>query len=166
MPWHLWQLFCQHRMALLILSGVFSTCALLQAIETLQELSNGCQPDDKDFQMTDMAKPLGIRVPKPNQFSNASQIVSPRTPCQSFSDSKRCVNCQCTSTPLWRKDKSSGLMYCNACGIYFKNHGKHRPLELIEGLGQSKLQQPSSGIVTCVVQIACNAPCIPFPSVL
>lgn len=24
---------------------------------------------------------------------------------------------------------------CNACGIYFKNHGRHRPLELIESAG-------------------------------
>ncbi|KAL0054329.1 hypothetical protein WJX82_007210 [Trebouxia sp. C0006] len=72
----------------------------LQAIETLQELSN-TSPDQRIS--SGRQRPFGI------------------------------------------KDKSSGLLYCNACGIYFKNHGKHRPLELIEGLGQPKLQQlPSS----------------------
>ena len=43
-----------------------------------------------------------------------------------------CANCQFTTTPLWRKDRVSGMIMCNACSIYYKNHGKHRPLELIE----------------------------------
>ncbi|DBA92772.1 TPA: GATA type transcriptional activator of nitrogen-regulated proteins, variant 2 [Trebouxia sp. C0004] len=116
----------------------------LQAIESLQELSN-TSPDQRIS--CGRPRPSGIKVPKQSLLSSASQALSPRTPCQPNScDSKRCVNCQCTSTPLWRKDKSSGLLYCNACGIYFKNHGKHRPLELIEGLGQPKLQQLPSGV--------------------
>ena len=48
---------------------------------------------------------------------------------------QKCANCQTTYTPLWRKDRSTGLVMCNACGIYFKNHGRHRPLELIESAG-------------------------------
>ncbi len=48
---------------------------------------------------------------------------------------QKCANCQTTYTPLWRKDRSTGLVMCNACGIYFKNHGRHRPLELIESSG-------------------------------
>ncbi|KAL0038264.1 hypothetical protein WJX79_010729 [Trebouxia sp. C0005] len=116
----------------------------LQAIESLQELSN-TSPDQRVS--NGRQRPSGIKVPKQSLLSSTSQTLSPRTPCQhNSSDSKRCVNCQCTSTPLWRKDKSSGLLYCNACGIYFKNHGKHRPLELIEGLGQPKLQQLPSGV--------------------
>ena len=115
----------------------------LQAIESLHELSN-TSPDQRIG--NGRQRPSGIKVPKQSLLSSASQTLSPRTPCQpNSSDSKRCVNCQCTSTPLWRKDKSSGLLYCNACGIYFKNHGKHRPLELIEGLGQPKLHQLPSG---------------------
>lgn len=35
-----------------------------------------------------------------------------------------CTNCGTSSTPLWRKE--AGLLMCNACGIYFKNHGFHR----------------------------------------
>jgi len=117
---------------------------MLQAIESLQELSNA---SSDQILSSDRRRPFGIKVPKPSLLATPSQALSPRTPSQAnSSDSKRCVNCQCTSTPLWRKDKSSGLMYCNACGIYFKNHGKHRPLELIEGLGQPKLQHPASGM--------------------
>jgi len=51
------------------------------------------------------------------------------------------------------------LLYCNACGIYFKNHGKHRPLELIEGLGQPKLQQLPSGAPCSHCRLhLCNGP--------
>ena len=43
---------------------------------------------------------------------------------------KVCENCGTTSTPLWRKDRATGMMMCNACGIFFKHHQKHRPVEL------------------------------------
>ncbi len=43
---------------------------------------------------------------------------------------KVCYNCSCTQTPLWRKEKSLGVLLCNACGIYYKNHGAQRPLGL------------------------------------
>ncbi|KAL3137159.1 GATA type transcriptional activator of nitrogen-regulated proteins [Trebouxia sp. C0010 RCD-2024] len=117
----------------------------LQAVESLQELSN--LSSDQVFSSSPRRGPFAIKIQKDALLSSASQTLSPRTPTQSHSpDTKRCVNCQCTSTPLWRKDKSSGLMYCNACGIYFKNHGKHRPLELIEGPSQIRLHQPLSGV--------------------
>jgi len=35
-----------------------------------------------------------------------------------------CTNCGTVHTPLWRKE--GGQLMCNACGIYFKNHGYHR----------------------------------------
>ena len=38
-----------------------------------------------------------------------------------------CTNCGTTKTCLWRKDGESGLPVCNACGLYFKLHGRHRP---------------------------------------
>jgi hypothetical protein len=43
---------------------------------------------------------------------------------------KQCENCGTSSTPLWRKDRHINMLMCNACGIYYKNHGKHRPVEL------------------------------------
>lgn len=138
-------------------TGISHSKAKLQAIESLQELSN-TSPDQRVS--NGRQRPSGIKVPKQSLLSSTSQTLSPRTPCQhNSSDSKRCVNCQCTSTPLWRKDKSSGLLYCNACGIYFKNHGKHRPLELIEGLGQPKLQQlPSGATCSCCPLYLCTGP--------
>ncbi|KAL3901959.1 MAG: hypothetical protein SGCHY_000196 [Lobulomycetales sp.] len=37
-----------------------------------------------------------------------------------------CYNCEVTSTPLWRRTPDDRLV-CNACGLYFKLHGTHRP---------------------------------------
>ena len=45
---------------------------------------------------------------------------------------KACANCGTRDTPLWRKDPTTGIVMCNACGIYYKNHGFHRPLQLID----------------------------------
>ena len=59
---------------------------------------------------------------------------------------KSCANCGIESTPLWRKDRPTGLVMCNACGIYYKNHGRHRPVELIEHTGPP--QTPSTAVRT------------------
>ena len=52
--------------------------------------------------------------------------------CIKVGGAKSCANCLTGDTPLWRKDPLSGTVMCNACGIYYKNHGYHRPLQLID----------------------------------
>ncbi|KAJ7145565.1 hypothetical protein C8R44DRAFT_972639 [Mycena epipterygia] len=41
--------------------------------------------------------------------------------------SAQCSNCHTSSTPKWRKD-GAGNVLCNACGIYFKTHGRRLPI--------------------------------------
>ncbi|KAJ2869261.1 GATA type transcriptional activator of nitrogen-regulated proteins [Coemansia erecta] len=40
-----------------------------------------------------------------------------------------CFNCGTDYTPLWRRD-AEGHIACNACGLYYKLHNKHRPISL------------------------------------
>lgn len=47
----------------------------------------------------------------------------------------QCANCETEKTPMWRKtvDNTTNtvLTLCNACGIYYKTKGSHRPRLLI-----------------------------------
>lgn len=41
-----------------------------------------------------------------------------------------CYNCQVTQTPLWRRTPDRKHSLCNACGLYYKQYGAHRPLNV------------------------------------
>jgi hypothetical protein len=45
-------------------------------------------------------------------------------------EAKICANCGTNDTPLWRKVEK--LLCCNACALFYKTHGFHRPSTRID----------------------------------
>ncbi|KAL8578894.1 hypothetical protein ACOMHN_001856 [Nucella lapillus] len=54
-----------------------------------------------------------------------------------------CANCQTTVTTLWRRNQE-GEPVCNACGLYFKLHGVHRPLSMKKEGIQTRKRKPKT----------------------
>ena len=55
-----------------------------------------------------------------------------------------CANCGTTNTPLWRKDGTQHM--CNACGIYHKNHGYHRSMDLAKAPSRTTGSHRQQGV--------------------
>ncbi|WFD43344.1 GATA type transcriptional activator of nitrogen-regulated proteins [Malassezia psittaci] len=55
-----------------------------------------------------------------------------------------CTNCQTTTTPLWRRDEE-GNNICNACGLYHKLHGTHRPIGMRKTVIKRRKRLANSG---------------------
>ncbi|KAG0330253.1 hypothetical protein BG004_002148 [Podila humilis] len=57
------------------------------------------------------------------------------TPAKNSANAKanrqlECFNCKVTQTPLWRRTPDRKHSLCNACGLYYKQYGAHRPLHV------------------------------------
>ncbi|KAJ2118293.1 GATA type transcriptional activator of nitrogen-regulated proteins, partial [Coemansia sp. RSA 788] len=70
------------------------------------------------------------RIP-PHVADAIRDAVAPADPAAQSASGQRavCFNCNTDYTPLWRRD-ANGHITCNACGLYYKLHGRHRPISM------------------------------------
>ena len=76
----------------------------------------------------------GMNSVSVNKGSASGKTTGTRTSRKRKTDAERaarvCVNCQCTSSPFWRKEKNGEGSLCNACGLYFAKNNSPRPVGL------------------------------------
>ncbi|KAL1921968.1 uncharacterized protein VTP21DRAFT_10610 [Calcarisporiella thermophila] len=120
---------------------------LLSLFFTLEEQQQQQQGDAPDgFSMhTDASSsqpqngdsPSSIASP-PSSPVATSPSVDPSPPSSESSHPAKpkkdrdleCFNCHVTKTPLWRRTPDRKHPLCNACGLYYKQYGSHRPLNV------------------------------------
>lgn len=61
-----------------------------------------------------------------------------------------CHNCHVTKTPLWRRTPDRAHSLCNACGLYYKQYGTHRPLHVRQKQQTSKQASPTTANASIV----------------
>lgn len=81
------------------------------------------------------------KVTKSNSFSPKKPKKSDHPSSKSSSNigNRQCLNCFCTSTPMWRRGPDGVASLCNACGVKFKAGKLQMSPELVE-VNKQKIQ--------------------------
>lgn len=101
-----------------------STSPLWRKLEDKTELCNAC---GLFYKQHGTKRPLTVRASQRKLKADAV-----------------CANCGTTNTPLWRKNDLQQVL-CNACGLFWKMHNKHRPLHMKTDIIKKRPRQDSAG---------------------
>lgn len=98
-------------------------------------------------------------VPRIANRSQTKYLEIPRTlqplmPSGSVPDAskllRKCTNCGTQDTPSWRRCGPESILLCNACGLYYNEHRRHRPFRVGQDGRTKALRIRSKGIRPCV----------------
>ncbi|KAG0294299.1 hypothetical protein BGZ96_001450 [Linnemannia gamsii] len=80
---------------------------------------------------SDDKSPMGSPTLAERSLSpEAAKTTGPNSSCTKRNRELICFNCKVTQTPLWRRTPDRKHSLCNACGLYYKQYGAHRPLHI------------------------------------
>lgn len=71
-----------------------------------------------------LAKSVSTGTPSPSEAARSSGADEDED-----SPQYKCHNCAVTRTPLWRRTACKRYSLCNACGLYYKQYGRDRPVK-------------------------------------
>ncbi|KAK7007408.1 hypothetical protein R3P38DRAFT_3403748 [Favolaschia claudopus] len=93
---------------------------------------------------TSNANAPGINASNPGNNGGNTNNAAGNAAAAAKITSLSCGNCGTSTTPLWRRD-DVGNNICNACGLYFKLHGTHRPTSMKKTVIKRRKRVPAAG---------------------
>ncbi|KAF9927535.1 hypothetical protein FBU30_003081 [Linnemannia zychae] len=113
---------------------------LARYLSQMQKEEAAAISQEEDMDKADVVSDTISAPPSPSSTTSAhaERSPSPESSCQESTMPKTvkssrkliCFNCNVTQTPLWRRTPDRRHSLCNACGLYYKQYGAHRPLNV------------------------------------